>query len=78
MAMKGANLRFVSVFFKILVQLPSINKGFGLIISYVCRARSPSFQTRLGFNISFDFIEILVGGISVSVVTRRGVGDNQR
>jgi hypothetical protein len=77
-AMKGANLRFVLVFFKILAQLPSIYRGFGLIISCACRALSPSFQIRLGFDISFDFIEILVGDVSVSVATRRGVGDDRR
>jgi hypothetical protein len=41
---KGANLGFVSVFFKIRVQLPSIYRGFGLIISCACRALSPSIQ----------------------------------
>jgi hypothetical protein len=35
-AMKGANLGFVSIFFEIPTQLPSIYGGFGLIISCVC------------------------------------------
>jgi hypothetical protein len=48
--MKGANLGFVSIFFKILMQLPSIYRGFGLIISCACRALSPSFPIWLGFN----------------------------
>jgi hypothetical protein len=59
--MKRVNLGFVLVFFKIPVQLPSIYRGFGLIISCACRALSPSFEMRLGFDISFDFIEISAG-----------------
>jgi hypothetical protein len=69
--------RVVSVFFKILAQLPSIYRGFGLIISCACRVVSPSFPIRLGFDILTGFVEILVGGTSVSVVTRRGVGDDR-
>jgi hypothetical protein len=42
-AMKGVNLGFVSVFYEIPTQLPSIYRGFKLIISCVCRALSPSF-----------------------------------
>jgi hypothetical protein len=76
--MKGANLGFALVFFKIPAQLPSIYRGFGLIISCACRALFPCFQIRLGYDISFDFIEILVGGISISVMTRCGVGDDRR
>jgi hypothetical protein len=49
-AMKGANLGFVSVFFEIPAQLLSIYRGLGLIISCTCRALSPSFPIRLGFN----------------------------
>jgi hypothetical protein len=75
--MKGVNLGFVLIFFEILAQLPPIYKGFELIISCACRDLSLSFQIRLGFDISSDFIEILVGGISVSVATRHEVGDNQ-
>jgi hypothetical protein len=74
---EGVNLGFVSIFFEILAQLPPIYKGFELIISCACRDLSLSFQIRLGFDISSDFIEILVGGISVSVATRHEVGDNQ-
>jgi hypothetical protein len=76
-AMKGLNLGFVSVFFEILAQLPSIYRGFGLIISCACRALSPSSQIRLGFDISFVFIEISAGGVSVSVTTQRGVGNDR-
>jgi hypothetical protein len=43
-AMKGVNLGFISVIFKILAQRPSIYRGFGLIISCACRALSPSSQ----------------------------------
>jgi hypothetical protein len=73
--MKGVNLGFVSFFFKIPTQQPSIYRGFGLIISCMCRALSPSSQIRLGFDISFDFVEISTGGVSVSVATWHGVGD---
>jgi hypothetical protein len=74
--MKGVNLGFVLVFFKILAQLPFIYRGFGLIILCTCRALSPSIPIRLGFDILTGFIGILVGGVSVSVVTRCGVGDH--
>jgi hypothetical protein len=47
-----------------------------LIISCACRALSPTFLIRLGFDISTGFIEILVGGVFVSVATQRGVGDD--
>jgi hypothetical protein len=76
-AMKGVNLGFVSVFFQIPAQLPSIYRGFGLIISCACRALSASFPIRLGFDISTGFAEILVSGISVPVVTWHGVGDDR-
>jgi hypothetical protein len=66
--MKGVNLGFVSVFFEIPAQLPSIYSGFGLIISCACRALSPCSQIQLGFDISFDFIEILAGDVSISVM----------
>jgi hypothetical protein len=46
-AMKGVNLGFVSVFFEIPAQVPSIYRGFGLIISCACRALSPTFLIRL-------------------------------
>jgi hypothetical protein len=69
------NLGFVSFFFKIPTQQPSIYRGFGLLISCTCRALSPSSQIRLGFDISFDFVEISTGGVSVSVTTWHGVGD---
>jgi hypothetical protein len=49
-----------------------------LIILCACRALSPSSQIRLGFNNSFYFVEILAGGVSVSVTTQRRVGDNRR
>jgi hypothetical protein len=75
-AVKGANLGFISVFFEILVQLSSIYRGFRLIISCACRALSPSFPIQLGFDISTSFIEISVGGVSVSVVTWCGVGND--
>jgi hypothetical protein len=68
-------LGFVSVFIKIPAQLPSIYKGFGLIILCACRALSPSSQIQLGFDNSFYFVEILAGGVSVSVMTQRRVGD---
>jgi hypothetical protein len=76
-AMKGANLGFVSVFFEIPTQLPSIYRGFRLIISCAYRVLSPSFSIRLGFNILTGFIEISVGGISVSMATQCGVGDDR-
>jgi hypothetical protein len=75
--MKGANLGFVSVFFKIPTQLPSIYRAFRLIISCACRALSPSFPIRLGFDILTDFIEISIGGVLVSVVTQHRVGDDR-
>jgi hypothetical protein len=75
--MKGAILWFVPVFFEILVQLPSIYWSFRLIISCACRALSPSFPIRLGFDILTGFIEISVGGVSVLVATQRGVGDDR-
>jgi hypothetical protein len=65
MAMKGAN------------KLPSIYMGFGLIISCVWRSLSPSSQIQLGFDISFDFIEISASDISVSVTFWRRVGDDR-
>jgi hypothetical protein len=77
MAMKRANIGFVSIFFEISMQLPSIYMGFGLIISCVCRSLSPSSQIQLGFDISFDFIEISASGISVSVTFWRRVGDDR-
>jgi hypothetical protein len=70
--------RFASVFFKILSQLPSIYRGFRLRISCVCRVLCPSSQIRPGFDNSFDFVEILAGGISISVMTQRRVGDDRR
>jgi hypothetical protein len=76
-ASKGVNLGFVSVFIEIPVQLPSIYRSFGLIISCTCRALSPSFPIQLGFDISTGFVESSVGGVSDSVVTRRGVGDDR-
>jgi hypothetical protein len=44
MVMKGVNLGFISVFFEFSVQLPSVYRGFGLIISCACRALSPRYQ----------------------------------
>jgi hypothetical protein len=76
-ATKGVNLGFVSVFFEILVQLPSIYRGFRLIISCACRALSPSFPIQLGFDISTGLIEISVGDASILVVTQHGVGDDR-
>jgi hypothetical protein len=76
-ATKGANLGFVSIFFEIPMQLPSIYRGFGFIISCVCRALSPSFPIGLGFDILTGFIEILVSSVFVSVATQCGVGDDQ-
>jgi hypothetical protein len=76
-AMKGANLGLVWVFFEIPVQLPSIYRGFGLIISCACRTLSPSFPIRLGFDISTGFVDSSVGGVFVSVATRRGVGEDR-
>jgi hypothetical protein len=77
-AMKGVNLGFISVFFEIPVQLPSIYRGFGLIISCTCRALSRSSQIQMEFDILFDFVEILASGVSISVMTQRGVGNDQR
>jgi hypothetical protein len=77
-AMKGVILGLVSVFFKILAEQPSIYRGFGLIISCACRALSPSSQIRLGFVNLFDFVEISAGGVFISAMTRREVGDNRR
>jgi hypothetical protein len=48
--MKGANLGFPLVFFEIPAQIPSIYRGFGLIISCTCRALSPSFPIQRGFD----------------------------
>jgi hypothetical protein len=76
--MKGVNREFVSFSLKIPAQLPYIYRGFGLIISCACKVLSPSFEIRLGFDISFDFIEISVGSVSISVVTRHRVGGDQR
>jgi hypothetical protein len=66
MAMKGANLGFVSVFFEIPARVPSIYRGL-----------SPSFPIRLGFDILNGFVEILVCGVFVSVATRHGVIDDR-
>jgi hypothetical protein len=66
MAMKGANLGFVSVFFEIPARVPSIYRGL-----------SPSFPIRLGFDILTGFIEISDNDVSVSVATRCGVGDDR-
>jgi hypothetical protein len=51
--MKGTNLGFASVSFEIPVQIPSIYRGFGLIISCTCRDLSPSFPIQLRFD--FDW-----------------------
>jgi hypothetical protein len=48
-AMKGANLGFVLVFFEIPAQGASIYRGFGSMISCVCRTPSPSFPIRWWF-----------------------------
>jgi hypothetical protein len=50
--MKGANLGFALVFFKILAQGPSIYRGFGSMILCACRTPSPSFPIRWG--LGFD------------------------
>jgi hypothetical protein len=50
--MKGANLGFASVPFKILALGPSIYWGFGSMISCACRTPSPTFPIRQG--IGFD------------------------
>jgi hypothetical protein len=54
--MKGVNLGFASVFFKILAQGPYIYRGFGSMISCVCRTPSPSFPIRRGFG--FDWFPL--------------------
>jgi hypothetical protein len=66
-----------SVFIEIPAPLPSISRGFGLIISCACRVLSPGSQLRLGFNILYDFVQILAVGVSVLVMTRSGVGDDR-
>jgi hypothetical protein len=76
-AMKGVKLGFVSVSFEISVQQPSIYRGFGQIISCACRALSPSSQIRLGFVNPFDFVQILAGGVSISVTTRCRIGNDR-
>jgi hypothetical protein len=76
--MKGVNLGFISGFFEIPTQLPSIYSGFGLIILCACRALSSSSQIRLGFNILFNFVEISASDVSISVMTQRRVGDDWR
>jgi hypothetical protein len=48
-----------------------------LIISCGCRALSPRFPILLGFDILTGFIEISFGGVFISVVTQRRVGDNR-
>jgi hypothetical protein len=69
MAMKGAHLGFASIFFEIPVQMPSIYRGFGLIISCACRALSPSFLIRHGFN----FVWFPLGFRSVTALPTRSV-----
>jgi hypothetical protein len=77
-AMKVVNLEFISVSFEIPVQRPSIYRGFRQIISCACRTLSPSSQIWLGFINPFDFVEILAGGVFVSMMTRHGVGNDRR
>jgi hypothetical protein len=48
--MKEVNLGFASVFFEILAQMPFIYRGSRLIFSCACRAQSPCFPIRLGFD----------------------------
>jgi hypothetical protein len=75
--MKGANLGFASVFFEIPVQRPSIYRGFGLIISCVCRALSPSFPIQWGFDFNRFLLRFrLVTALSARSAIRRGVGDD--
>jgi hypothetical protein len=74
-AMKGVNLGFASVFIEIPAQRPSICRGFGLIISWECRALSPSFPIRWGFD--FDLFPLrfrLVTTLPTGSAIRRGVG----
>jgi hypothetical protein len=75
--MKGANLGFALIFFKILEERPSIYRDFGLIISCTCRALSPSFLIRQGFD--FDRFPLrfrsVTAPLSQSAIQRR-VGDD--
>jgi hypothetical protein len=75
--MKGVNLGFALVFFKIPAQRPSIYRGFGLMISCTCRALSPSFPIQRGF--SFDRFPLrfrLVTALSARSTIWCGVGDD--
>jgi hypothetical protein len=77
MVMKGANLGFASVFFEIPMQIPSIYRGFGFIISCAYRALSPSFPIRHGFN--FDRFPLRFQSVTALLtrsVIQRGVGDD--
>jgi hypothetical protein len=75
---KGANLGFASVFDEIPDRGSSICRGFGLMISCVCRTPSPSPLIRLGFN----FDRIPLGFFSwgrnfmLRFVTGHGEGDD--
>jgi hypothetical protein len=77
-ATKGANLGFASVFDEIPDRGSSICRGFGLMISCVCRTPSPSPLIRLGFN----FDRIPLGFFSwgrnfmLRFVTGHGEGDD--
>jgi hypothetical protein len=71
------NLGFVSIFFKILAQRPSIYRSFGLIISCACRALSPSFLIRPGFNFDRFLLRFRsVTALSAQSAIQHGVGDD--
>jgi hypothetical protein len=76
-AMKGVNLGFASIFFKILAQGPSIYRGFGLMISCVCRTTSPSFPLGRGFGFDRFFWDFsLWWQLPAQSAIRRGVGED--
>jgi hypothetical protein len=75
--MKGVHLGFASVFFEIPAQIPSIYRGFGLIITCAYRALSPSFPIRREFD--FDRFSLRfrsVTALQTQSAIRRGVGDD--
>jgi hypothetical protein len=75
--MKGANLGFASVFFKILAQRPSIYTGFGSMTSCACRTPSPSFPIRRGLvSIGFHWDFGWGWQLPVRSTIRHRVGDD--
>jgi hypothetical protein len=75
--MKGVNLVFALVSFKILALGPSIYRGFGSLISCACRTPSSSSPIRWGFG--FDRFSLrfwLVMTRPARCAIRCGVGDD--